>query len=294
MKRIKLIIAALIVACIFTTSSFADVKAKVENVTANIDNVSATSKSGISKSTIGDVKNTTNTIVGVKTGDFTQTFEAGDRPFPIQGDAYTANMPGYFGDNNKPGHQFIPLAKLLMYNTSWKVRDEAPIGMGKKVNLTIHTDKVAKEDRSTSIICTKEVFDTTKVDLKLLAIGTINSSNKNIISSDLLEKVLYEAAAYGATHVQFLAEGTNTELQASGWGIGFSYTKANDSSVSTGGTGFSTGWAGYQNLPWQQFMFLKISDPEAVGQESDPAPEKVVENTLDPQVEKAIQDKVVN
>lgn len=224
-----------------------------------------------------------------------QVFEAGKRAYAIQGDVPIAPLPGYFGDNNKPGHQFIPLAKLLMYNTAWKIKDSYPASIGRNVNITPHADKVAKEDRSKVVTCTKEVFDTTKVDLTLLAIGTINSTNKDVISSDLLDKVLYSASLYGATHIQFLAEGTNTELQSTGWGVGFAYTKATDSTLSTGGTGFSSGWAGYHNLPWQQFMFLKITDPEAVGAKAKIESDEIAEaNKLDPQVEKAIQNNTVN
>lgn len=227
------------------------------------------------------------------TADNNQTFEAGDRAYAIQGDVPMAAMPGYFGDNNKPGHQFISITKLLMYNTAWEIKDKYDFAPGQKVNVTPHTDKVAAADRSEVVVCTKEVFDINKVDLKLLAVGTVNSTNKNVISSDLLDKVLYTASLYGATHVQFLAEGTNTELQSSGWGVGFAYTKATDSSVSTGGTGFSTGWAGYQNLPWQQFMFLKIAEKNAVASTNGTFESEAIETTmeLDEQVEKAVQKK---
>lgn len=231
---------------------------------------------------------------GASADNYDYSTNISEKGYPIQGNVPFAAMPGYFGDNNKPGHQFIPLAKLLMYNTDWEVKENYPLTRGNNLNITPHAKKVAKEDRSKVVTCTKEVFDITKVELKLLAVGTVNSTNKDVISSDLLDKVIFEASKYGATHVQFMAEGTNTELQSSGWGIGFAYTKASDTTMSTGGTGFSTGWAGYQNLPWQQFMFLKITDPNAVGEEADISADEVATTELDTQVEKAIQNKTVN
>ena len=190
-----------------------------------------------------------------------QTFEASKRAFANQGNVQYGVVPGYFGDNSKPGHQFISLAKLLMYNTKWKIAD-APFKYGIKFNYTPYTKEVSKDQRSEYVICTTKKFDQAKYNVQLLAIGTMNSTDKRVISSNLLSVVLNKAAAFGATHVQFLAEGTNTELSASGWGIGFNYTKATDSSVSTGGTGYSVGYAGYDNLPWQQFMFLKVTPKE--------------------------------
>jgi hypothetical protein len=218
-----------------------------------------------------------------------------ERAFPNQGGVGYGAMPGYFGDNNKPGHQFISLDKLMMYNTTWLIKDETPTGRGQNLNIIQHVDKVEKEDRSKSVVCTKRMFDKEKVEVKLLAVGTMNATNKKTISAKLLEYVLKEASLYGATHIQFLGEGTNTELSSGGWGIGLAYTKASDTAVSTGGTGFSTGWAGYNNLPWQQFFFLKVVDPAAVAEvDSKMTDGNEVDSTtvVDAQVDKAVKSAV--
>ncbi len=224
-----------------------------------------------------------------------QTFEAGDRAFPIGVGVNYPGMPGYFGDNNKPGHQFISLDKLMMYNTTWKIIPEYASERGLNFNFTPYEKTVKDAEKSKTVICTKKMFDTSKVAVKVLGVGTMNSTNKNVISPDILRNVLWEAAQYGATHVQFLGEGTNTELTSSGWGIGFAYTKASSDSLSTGGTGFSTGWAGYDNLPWQQFVFLKVVDPNAVAEVKVVVEEEVVvaaTPVVDTQVDKAVKAKV--
>ena len=232
------------------------------------------------------------------TANNNQTFEAGDRAFPIGlGQNYPA-LPGYFGDNNKPGHQFISLAKLMMYTTEWQVADAKLMlsNSQTKVNIDIAplVKMVKSEDYSKSIICTKKAFDTNKFKVTQLAFGTVNSTNKEANSGHDLAAVLKLAAQYGATHVQFLGEGTNTELSSSGWGIGISYTKASADSISSGGTGFSTGWSGYSNLPWQQFIILKVVDPNAVAAiEVEVVKEVEVASTtvVDTQVDKAVKAK---
>jgi len=269
MKNFKHVILAMILMFVFTTGNvFAD----------------ATSNSGAN---------------AAGTANNNQTFEAGDRAFPIGIGVNYPGMPGYFGDNNKPGHQFITLDKLMMYTTEWKIADaELMLSNSKiKVNADIAplVKMVKSEDYSKTIICTKKAFDTTKFKVTQLAFGTVNSTNKEAISAHDLAKALVVASKYGATHIQFLGEGTNTELSASGWGIGLSYTKASSDSISSGGTGFSTGWSGYDNLPWQQFVVLKVVDPNAVAEVKVEVAEEVVvvaEAIVDTQVDKAVKDHV--
>lgn len=270
-KSSKIFLTVLLV-FMFACPTFAD-----STSTSSIDNISAN---------MHDINATV---------DSHQTFEASKRAFANQGNVQYGVVPGYFGDNSKPGHQFISLTKLLMYNTKWKVLD-TPYIHGIKFNYTPYAQPVKKADRSEYIVCTTKKFDKAKYDVQLLAVGTMNSTNKRVISSNLLSVVLNKAAAFGATHVQFLAEGTNTELSSSGWGIGFNYTKATDSSVSTGGTGYSVGYAGYDNLPWQQFMFLKVTPKENVTKSvtnvDAPADAVVVNSSTgtNGQIEKAIQN----
>lgn len=263
MKIFKYAMICMLLFTISTSTSFADeVTAYVEDVGASID----------------------------------QTFEAGDRAFPNQGGVGYAAMPGYFGDNNKPGHQFIPLAKMMMYTTTWNVEDAKKMiaNHSTKINSNIAplVDPVKTEEQSTNIICTRNAFDKEKFEVTQLAFGTVNATNKKGISAYALAEALIEASKLGATHIQFLGEGTNTELSSGGWGIGLAYTKASDTAVSTGGTGFSTGWAGYNNLPWQQFIILKVVDPNAISEvDVEDEKELVVESTtvVDEQVDKAVK-----
>lgn len=273
MNKLSYVFLTVLLVFVFASTSFADSTSSIDNVSANMHDINATV-------------------------DSHQTFEAGKRAFVNPGNVQYGVLPGYFGDNSKPGHQFISLDKLMMYNTRWKVAKKA-WESGIDFDYTPYTQEVAKDQRSEYITCTKTRFDPAKYDVQLLAVGTVSSSDKNIISSNLLSDVLYHASTFGATHVQFLAEGTNTELSSSGWGVGLAYTKATDTSVSSGGTGYSQGHSGYQNLPWQQFMFLKVTPKEnnvkPVTNVEVPANAVVVDSSTrtNPQVEKAIQNSTI-
>jgi hypothetical protein len=275
-KKFKIIVLALFVMFAFTTS----------NVFANSVN-DVTTNTGLINDGQGQGQGQGQSIDSHDTN-------ISERALPNQGGYNLPGMPGFFGDNNKPGHQFISLDKLMMYNTAWNIKAKYPVTTGQKFNVTPHAEKVAKDDRTKVVVCTKNKFDTNVYEVKLLAVGAVNSTNKNTISSDLLDKVLSEASQFGATHIQFLAEGTNTELSSSGWGIGLAYTKAGETGIGTGGTGFTTGWAGYNNLPWQQFFFLKVVDPAAVAALEAAAAEEAAalesSEVVDENVDKAIKD----
>ncbi|RLD65138.1 MAG: hypothetical protein DRI84_07475 [Bacteroidetes bacterium] len=254
--------------------------------------VFTTSNAFANSATVSDVAATGN-------ANNNQTFEAGDRAFPIGIGVNYPQLPGYFGDNNKPGHQFISLDLLMMYDNEWNVAKAKMMlaGSGFDVNANIAplAKMVKSENYSKSIICVKKAFDTSKFEVTQLAIGTVNSTNKEAISAHDLAKAIVLASKYGATHIQFLGEGTNTELSSTGWGIGLSYTKASSDSISSGGTGYSTGWSGYNNLPWQQFIILKVVDPNAVAEVEVVVEEEVVvaaTPVVDTQVDKAVKAKV--
>lgn len=229
-----------------------------------------------------------------------QTFESGDRPFAYQGQVQYAVLPGYFGENSKPGHQFISLQQLMMYTTEWSVEDAKTMlkdGTRGSVNLNISplVAKVPVEERSVSVICIGDILDKEKYDVQVLAVGTVNATNKRATSAKDLATAIKTASEYGATHIQFLGQGTNTELSSSGWGIGFNFTKATDSTVSTGGTGFSTGYSGYDNLPWQQFMLLKVGGEPVTSIDGVSEDGKIISSSTntDAQIEKAIQSATI-
>jgi hypothetical protein len=257
--KYKLIITSLLMVLMYAGISLADTI--VNNTSNTTVPVQPTSNTTINSNTQVDVP------VG-NVGNVDQTFEAGKRSYPIGQAANFAALPSYFGDNNRPGHQFMPLDKIIMYTPLWDMTSvkkmDAARSWGENLNITPLIAKVDSGARSKTMLVTKAMMDTNRVNVWQLAFGTLNATNEDILSSDLFAGILVAASEYGATHVQFFAEGTNTELETEGVGIGFNYTKATDSSVSTGGTGWSKGWSGYHNLPWLQFVFLRVEPKDSM------------------------------
>lgn len=91
----------------------------------------------------------------------------------------------------------------------------------------------------------------------------IRGTDSDVSSVDLYGYVMNRARKMGADRVQYLDQGPEIVMDSSGWGIGFNTTMATISSsegtgtLSGGGTGYSSGTAGYQARPWLQFFTFR-------------------------------------
>ena len=185
------------------------------------------------------------------------------RGFTIPGEINFPGTPGYFGEAT-PGHQFIPLTKLLMYNTDWNVEEAKNMldGVTGRKQVNIRALVKGEATPTEKITCSIEKPAGT---VKQIAIGTVAAANGKAISADVFAKVIVEASKLGANYIQFMAEGVNREVVANGVGIGINSTQAkissgdgDSSNVTTGGLGWSKGWAGYVDMPWLQFTLLSV------------------------------------
>jgi hypothetical protein len=206
------------------------------------------------------------------------------RGFAIPGEIIFPGTPGYYGEAT-PGHRFIPLKKLLMFTTVWNVdaaRNMLKGGTGKK-DVQIR-DLLANEGDDTASLVYCSIERPSALGASTVAqasIGTIAATNRKAISADVLATAIVEAADRNANFIMFMAEGVNREVDATGWGIGFNTTQAqiysggNDkSNISSGGFGYSRGWAGYIDYPWLQFTYLRVTGIESLVVVA-PAPEVV-------------------
>ena len=100
-------------------------------------------------------------------------------------------------------------------------------------------------------------------------IGYITSESDDR-KTDMMEVVAGAALAAlreGADVLQIVAQGAARDTETSGWGIGFNTTQATmlnggsqgegGANVSSGGTGYSSAWAGMRDKPWIQANALK-------------------------------------
>jgi hypothetical protein len=196
------------------------------------------------------------------------------RAFAIPGSVVFPGTPGYFGEAT-PGHRFIPLAKLLMYNTVWDANAARNMLKGSTGHKDIEirdlfaTVETQPADKVYCSIASPMKLGATDVTQE--SIGTIAATNGKSISADVLAAAIVAAADRGCNYIQFMAEGVNREVDAHGWGIGFNTTQAqvysgnNDkSNITSGGFGYSRGWAGYIDYPWMQFTFLSVKGLEGL------------------------------
>jgi hypothetical protein len=83
---------------------------------------------------------------------------------------------------------------------------------------------------------------------------------------EVVAQAALDALREGADVLQIVAQGASRDTETSGWGIGFNTTQATmmggstgsgGANVSSGGTGYSTAWAGMRDKPWIQANALK-------------------------------------
>ena len=192
------------------------------------------------------------------------------RGFGVPGDMVFPGTPGYFGEAC-PGHAFMPIAKIIMFTQAWDVDSAKNMLKGRDG---------AKDVQVRKLYGSEGVLETDKIhvsinkpnaeNIKPLAFATVAAKSGSSISADVFAKMLVRASEVGANHVMFLAEGVNRKVAAWGFGIGFNHTNADlkgggngSSGMSTGGTGWSYGEAGYVDKPWLQAVFLHVPSVDA-------------------------------
>jgi hypothetical protein len=217
---------------------------------------------------MADSSSSVNGVAAVVNQNYQASDLNGGRGFAIPGQMLFPGTPGYYGAAT-PGHRFIPLSKLLMYTTAWKVSAAKNMLKGRTGSKDIEIRDLMADTKTkpTDIVyCSilSPVRNGGEVDAQI-SIGTIAATGGKSISADVFAEAIVKASERGANYIQFMAEGVNREVNASGFGIGFNTTQAqiysgdnSKSNISTGGFGYSHGWAGYIDYPWLQFTFLKV------------------------------------
>lgn len=117
---------------------------------------------------------------------------------------------------------------------------------------------VAKADTpSTAIKFSVEGLDTDTYEYVLVALGSVASEDDGTISPDCLVDIFVGSAIFGATDVVPLSEGITKRLASSSVGIGLNFGSATESTMTTGGTGWSKGWSGHVKDPFHTFAAYK-------------------------------------
>jgi len=322
----KLIILFSIALTIFAFSAVPETFAGVASATANQVQNQSNVNAGVGSSVVRTSTNQSQgqgqgqTAVGVGGSGGNSTIGIGDqsfspdasfqikdsfnggvnRQFAIPGQIVYPIAPSYFGAPT-PGNQFVPLAKLTQYTTSWNmskikhILDDEGWG-GKDVESRAYVDRGSVSTPADKVIVTA-TKPKNAVSVEEVGLVTVAITNDKGLSIDAFATTLAEASELVDTSdgsiavVQFLAEGVLRKMEATGWGIGLSFTGATMSSgqnlgtVSTGGTGWSTGSAGYMDHPWLQALVLKVKVPEGakVMFETPKAPR-------DPAIEKKVKE----
>jgi len=205
-------------------------------------------------------------------GTIKDSFNAGPgkRGLYIMNQANFIPPASFFGPNEE-GHQFFPLKTLLSFKDCWTI-DEAKNMVSEKrggKDVEIRPIMVKAKD-APEVLAVRCILQTPTVDYKVVGFGAIAAKDDGSITPDVFARAIIEAEKLGANVVQFLAEGKNVKLLATGWGVnlngGVSVIRGDNDTNGAGGgggfagTGYSSYESGYSNMPWLQMAFLTVAE----------------------------------
>jgi hypothetical protein len=215
-----------------------------------------------------------------------------DRSFPIPGRVGYGPVINYYG-KPLPTAGFRPVESLLMYanifsegalesilvnGSNADLITDLNIVRGKAVQVRASYEK--GEARWIKIVASTEM----QKDHGLIGYITCEADDRKTDMMEVVAGAALEALREGADVLQIVAQGASRDTETSGWGIGFNTTQATmlsggstgsgGANVSSGGTGYSTAWAGMRDKPWIQANALKSPD-KVIGHiaKVTPAPE---------------------
>jgi len=214
--------------------------------------------------------------------------ESMERGFVVPGGVGYGPVINYYG-KPLPTAQFRPVETLLMYGgwfsegTLEKIvsRSSDTITECEVVNGAKYVPRAKADPNGTRWI---RIIATTAVQEKHGLVGYVTSEADDRKTSmlEVVAQAALDALRSGADILQVTAQGAARDTETSGWGIGFNTTAAkmfdgdNVSGVASGGTGYSSAWAGMRDKPWIQANALV--SPEPVWKDLEAAkPEKKAE-----------------
>lgn len=192
--------------------------------------------------------------------DYSHNINNVPRGYVVPGDVVYPGIPNLFFPPVDKGPQYLKESVVTKYKTSWTAEELAVRADGK--NIKIITDApVVPEDKRAAVV----VYKGDQRVVKQVDILCVYTDGEKANSEDVFEEAAAKARAIGANAIEFIGDGVTPEMKTSGWGIGFNVTGAAiaggeqaTSILSSGGTGYSTGKAKYNKLPWGQFYALVV------------------------------------
>ena len=196
--------------------------------------------------------------------------EAMERGFPIPGRVGYGPVINYYG-KPLPTSQFRPVESLLMYaNIFSEGALEQIVAKGTdfihELEIVQGPDQQVRASYGEGEVRWIKVIATTKMqaDHGLIGYATSEADDRKTSMLEVMAQAALDAIRAGADVLQITAQGASRDTETSGWGIGFNTTQAtmmgsgaDYGNVSSGGTGYSTAWAGMRDKPWIQANVLK-------------------------------------
>ena len=182
------------------------------------------------------------------------------RGFPIGTEVKYGPMPSYFGPD-KPGPNTMDLRMILEMKQEWNRDCLKVTGSNAKTNTRARffeptRKRLGKEFKARKTDTINIHLGLPPTDARLAGVVMVRARDTKATTLEIMADAARSALDIPGATMYIVAYSSTKVVKSGGWGIGFHSSAAtmngtNDlGSVTSGGTGFSTGEAGYQDKPW--------------------------------------------
>lgn len=215
--------------------------------------------------------NTDINVVAPQQGQYVEgpTFEADNRKyedmprgFPNGTEIVYPGIIPYYGPDTRP-FNFTPMSVIVQGKNVWKRYECEPTLEDSEIEYRFRSFVPTEEgDNPLDSVDVMLGLPETKNTYRVLAHITLRADDTRTTSLELLAQACLLGMASGGRTIAIVAEGAERVATSSGWGIGIHSSGAtvNDSNdvgtVTSGGTGYSSGKASLEGKPWIQVFVL--------------------------------------
>jgi hypothetical protein len=194
-----------------------------------------------------------------------QNFEASEIPQSFANGVETTypGLPGHLGPD-QPDGSVIPLNLVVNLKPTWMRTVLEANTEGSDIKFRTRSFvRYSREDEKPNDTIDIILGLPKDKEVKLVGVITAEADDVYTTNLELMSEVALQGLKMNADAICIVVDGASKVTKTKGWGIGLNHSTATVNgngdigTVTTGGTGYSSGQAGYRQIPWIQVFAVR-------------------------------------